>query len=302
MGYCRFFVSASVAALATCLPAVAVGDADSSPQPDPQCPAGSELRGDSPPSDMARGCARKNGTEHGSWTFWWPDGSKWRTGSYLEGRRDGTWTAWWPNGKKMYEATYKRGLIHGRVTAWHENGQKKAEGDYGFNRPNGVWQAWKPDGTKIGQLIFDGGKIRPKSKGNPAVSHYLPRRHHVPQIHGVLKKTNLFKQVGKELSGMGTKRVPSKLEGDKRVAYEEQSKLLSDLGVALTLYASAVDRLDREFKKGTRLGVDDEANFIKSRLKEQVESTKKSLRKLQRTSASAKARDMMAASALRRLD
>ena len=264
------------------------------------CPPGAKEQGGSPPEHLTRSC-HQGGKRHGPWRAWWPSGQRWRTGQFSLGKRTGRWTSWWPSGNKAYEAEYKNGLLQGPVKLWYPSGKKKLEGEYSFGRANGVFRAWKGDGTEIGQLIFDAGKIRPKSKGNPAVGGVLPRRLGRGVLSEFRGREASMRDAANSLVGLGRAPVPSKLRGEKAAAYEAQSEWLTATGHRLLRYVDAVELVRSDATGGIRVGVGDEAAYLSRGLKKMLKKAVTKSREFKKSSASASARHAMAANALRRL-
>ncbi|MCZ2341659.1 MAG: hypothetical protein LC104_07660 [Bacteroidales bacterium] len=64
----------------------------------------------------------KDGKEHGVWTKYREDGSKWLAVHFLGGERHGTETEWFPTGQKKEETTWVAGKRHGVMARYDERG------------------------------------------------------------------------------------------------------------------------------------------------------------------------------------
>ena len=107
--------------------------------------------------------------QHGTWTYWYPDGAQQARGGFRNDRQDGGWTWWHPNGAVQQEGAYERGLRKGRWRFFHPDGTLAAEGGYGvppaegsgpwsrLDRQHGAWRFWHPNGALAAFGWFDGG-------------------------------------------------------------------------------------------------------------------------------------------------
>ncbi len=64
-----------------------------------------------------------NGNRHGLWEAFYPDSTKWSSGSYNHGMEDGKKTVWYENGQKRFEGSYKEGKETGAWKFWNEQGK-----------------------------------------------------------------------------------------------------------------------------------------------------------------------------------
>ena len=267
-----------------------------------ECPKGSTQTGKAPPEDVSQGCTTAAGERNGPWTDFWPSGGKWREGQYKAGKHHGHWTAFRPNGKKLYEVDYKAGFLHGKIAVYYENGQKKVEGAYSFGKADGRWVAYTESGSEVGQLLFDSGNIRPRSKGNPKVADYMPKRLQSDALRTAIAKVGVMQQVGKTLVSEGRSPAPARLKGEKARDYAVQSKLLVQAGQQLKLYARAVELLATDAASPIQVGVSDEAEVLVSALVSMLGEAKRSIGAYQTTSPRANLRQTTARVALRKLD
>jgi hypothetical protein len=295
------FARIAVAALAWSLVTPATSSAQMQFHSD-ECPKGTTQTGKQPPDDLSQGCTTAAGERNGPWTDYWPGGNKWREGHYKAGKHHGHWTVFRPSGKKLYEAGYKNGFLHGKIAVFYENGQKKVEGAYTFGKADGRWVAYTETGSEVGQLLFDGGNVRPRSKGNPKVADYMPKRLQADALRTAVARASVMHQVGKTLVSEGRSPAPARLKGEKARDYAVQSKLLVRAGQQLKLYARAVELLAAQAGSPIQVGVSDEADVLIDALGSMLGETKRSIQGFQTTSPPASFRQNTARSALRKLD
>ena len=112
------------------------------PETQLKCPHGSRRIGDGPPRGFEQGCKQPDGTQHGKWILWTPQGSKLAEQEYKDGKLNGPATSWHLNGVKEEEGEYHDGKRVGVWTSWYRNGQKKAEGQYKSGKKAGIWTCW----------------------------------------------------------------------------------------------------------------------------------------------------------------
>jgi hypothetical protein len=267
-----------------------------------ECPKGTTLTGKAPPEDVSQGCTNAAGQRHGPWTEFWPGGGKWREGQYKAGKHHGHWTVFRPNGKKLYEADYRNGFLHGKIVVYYEGGQKKVEGAYTFGKADGRWVAFTETGSEVGQLLFDAGNVRPRSKGNPKVADYMPKRLTSEVLRSAIAKASVMQQVGKTLVSEGRSPAPARLKGEKAQQYAVQSKLLIHAGQQIKLYARAVEVLAVDAASPIQVGLGDEADVLIHALGSMLEDAKRSVNSFQSTSPPSNFRQNSARSALRKLD
>ena len=83
--------------------------------------------------------ALPNGTKHGPWATWHPNGNKCQEGMYRDGEQEGMRIWWDDNEKKRKEGKYRYGKEEGTWKTWHPNGQIETEGPYLDGKPEGLW-------------------------------------------------------------------------------------------------------------------------------------------------------------------
>lgn len=87
-----------------------------------------------------------------------PDGSDFRRGWILDGKRDGLWTTRYEDGARS-ETTYTMGVRDGTEAAWHADGKRRYVGEYADGEMNGTWTAWHDNGTLLSTREYTGGKL-----------------------------------------------------------------------------------------------------------------------------------------------
>jgi hypothetical protein len=270
--------------------------------PEAECPRGTSFSGKTPPDDAERGCVDGAGNRQGVWTRWWPNGAKWRDEAYKDGKRHGRTSAWRANGKKLYEAEYKNGFLNGTMTVYHENGQKKVEGAYTFGKPNGRWVAFGAAGEAIGQLLFDAGNVRPRSKGNPAVLDHMPKRLRSDALRTAQAKVGALHEVSRKLVREGRSPRPARLKGDKVAEFDRQSRFLIQTGQTLELYARGIEIVAADAANPVQIGMHEEAELLVLGLVATIDAAKQAAAKQASTSSATGLRQSLAQTALRKLD
>ncbi len=260
---------------------------------DETCPEGTAQSGSAPPTSLEQGCSRGS-VRHGPWTSFWPNGAKWREGAYDDGKRMGAWTASAPNGKPLYTMEYEGGFANGKAVTYWPSGQKKAEGELGYGKLNGTWRAWREDGSEVGQLVFDAGKVRPRSVGNAKVAAFLPSSVRPDALAKARKRVASLRAVAKALLALGGAAVPAKLSGEKAEAYEAQSKWLLDTASQLALHADAIGNLDAELQSGSRTGLIEEIRALRKARNGAVKKARAGGDAFKASSAACSARHAMA--------
>jgi len=126
------------------------------------------------------------GLGHGTWRYWYEDGSRAQEVRYVnnvfdgleiewfengqkksevtwsKGALHGVWVTWYPNGQKEGEVVYTQGKKNGCETMWYENGQMYSKGQWKNGVQEGFWIAWEATGKKkwqgnynTGEMVFD---------------------------------------------------------------------------------------------------------------------------------------------------
>lgn len=97
--------------------------------------------------------ASAEGREDGTWTYWYPNGERRESGTYVDGRRTGEWTQWYPNGQRRsrggraWDQALHASPRTGMWTYWHENGEILARGVYVKGLREGHWDYSRVDGS-----------------------------------------------------------------------------------------------------------------------------------------------------------
>lgn len=293
----RPFLALALAAMASAIAGTARAEGNGV-----ECPAGARALGSEPPV-VESGCLVA-GKRHGPYRAYWPGGALWREGRHDDGRRVGVWKGFRPDGTQAYEASYRGGLLDGPLTLIHPNGGKKLEGVYSLGRPNGTFVGYAESGERIGQLVFDAGKVRPRSAGNPDIAALLPsngRRAASAAARRSLRPAVLT-EAGRSLVNLGRAPRPGKLDGERAAQYDAQSAFLEDLGHRVLHVTAALDLLHADQRDGLRGPADDDLDALVGLHEQTVGGAIESSRAFERTSAAASARHAMAATAIRKLE
>jgi hypothetical protein len=119
-------LAASLAACGTQVYPVAEHPADDPPctsSPPTQlplkCPSGTHQEGASR-ADFSAACHRRDGTRHGPWMSFHPNGLLLDSGCYLDGKEHGRWNVYDESGDLEVSMQYDRGQWHGLIVSiWH---------------------------------------------------------------------------------------------------------------------------------------------------------------------------------------
>lgn len=97
---------------------------------------------------MAQG-AGGIGSEQGKWTFYYPDGKKWKQGEFEKGQKNGNWTIWNEKEQVIFEELWKTGndargekflRFSCKVIFYYPDGKIESEGFLDpIDRKNGNW-------------------------------------------------------------------------------------------------------------------------------------------------------------------
>jgi MYXO-CTERM domain-containing protein len=154
---------------------------------DAACPEGAEVVRESPPAALIEACQRPDGTQHGRYASWHPNGEKFTEGQYREGKQHGKWTRWHANGQKSYEGHWRDDKKHGTTTLWTVHGVKEAQMEFheGWFVPWSFRVYWAEDGQEalgcgctsspaparlwlvLAILAWTGGRRRKRFRGTP---------------------------------------------------------------------------------------------------------------------------------------
>jgi hypothetical protein len=89
---------------------------------------------------------RKPSKLNGVQKFYYPDGSLYLEGFYVDSVANGLFKQYFKNGKVYEEATYVNGLQHGVTKRYYEDGTLSLEIPYDSGRINGVQKKYRKDG------------------------------------------------------------------------------------------------------------------------------------------------------------
>ena len=136
-------------------PTVAADDGTSlGPPQDPiACPAGTTMRGRSPPEGNRVWCETPAGVSQGPFLSWYPEG------------------------QKKTEGFFDKGDASGRWRTWYDNGQLRSVGRYEGGERHGPWQRYGRDGSELPELPRYAEAYEPVRHviGVPACDDFLQR-------------------------------------------------------------------------------------------------------------------------------
>lgn len=70
------------------------------------------------------------GTPHGVWRAWSPNGALIFEVTFNNGQEEGELRMWDETGRLMQSAWFEKGVMHGHFRCWWPNGQIKEDGEY----------------------------------------------------------------------------------------------------------------------------------------------------------------------------
>lgn len=94
---------------------------------------------------------------YGSFTSYYPDGTKEIEGNFLQGKQDGQWQWWYPTGELLMKGHYQNSLREGAWELWHATNPYHStlkhrlaqKGLYEHGRREGVWLSWHANGQQL---------------------------------------------------------------------------------------------------------------------------------------------------------
>jgi antitoxin component YwqK of YwqJK toxin-antitoxin module len=86
---------------------------------------------------------------HGKFTEFYPDGTKFAEGTYENGVHNGTWSFWHKNGQLCKIVNFKQGLADGSWQVFRDDGTLLSEKTYVNNARSGLWKAYFEDGKTV---------------------------------------------------------------------------------------------------------------------------------------------------------
>ncbi|HEX3999528.1 MAG TPA: toxin-antitoxin system YwqK family antitoxin [Pirellulales bacterium] len=112
---------------------------------------------------------------------YYPHGTKFVQGRYVEGKKQGPWKFWASNGKPVKTENYRDGKLDGAWTLFHDDGSKERDESYQAGKRDGKWVSYDSGGKnqpvkqeeyKDGE--YDGTVIEWYSNGNKKLeTHYV---------------------------------------------------------------------------------------------------------------------------------
>lgn len=88
----------------------------------------------------------KDGSLHGKWTYYFPEGSKFSEYTYEDGQTVGEVTEYYRTGEKRYVLQYQDNQLHGYFLEFYSNGTIKTEGWYQNGLRQQQWLTYYVDG------------------------------------------------------------------------------------------------------------------------------------------------------------
>lgn len=98
-----------------------------------------------------------NGLKNGNFNYYYEDGKPKREEIYKNDLREGTNKEYYPGGKIKNEVDYKGGVMEGSYKSYYENGQISYEGKYAAGKENGEVVTYFEKGQMSSQSFFKSG-------------------------------------------------------------------------------------------------------------------------------------------------
>ncbi len=104
----------------------------------PDCPAGTQSQGSSPPYGLREWCEKVGadaGIKHGWMAEYWDNGNPKIAGEYRDGLRVGVWSRFYDDGSKRVQAEFRDGLQEGILLSWNPDGSLAYEKHFSQGAP-----------------------------------------------------------------------------------------------------------------------------------------------------------------------
>ena len=123
------------------------------------CPEGAHAEGAPPPKGYEHYCALPDGTPHGPYRAFHPNGRLKQQGTYEKGKKTGKWIAWHENGKTSRVGAFEDDLETGEWTFFYESGEKMAEGEFEKGKKHGEWRLYYDTGKPKAEEEWAEGRL-----------------------------------------------------------------------------------------------------------------------------------------------
>lgn len=100
----------------------------------------------------------REGHLHGAVKAWYPDGTPWLEGAYVNDIPTGKWRTWTRSGNLLWSAGYNKGERQGGWDEWFPDGQRKSVSRFRNGQPEAGYQEWYPNGKTRLRGTFKDGK------------------------------------------------------------------------------------------------------------------------------------------------
>ena len=122
------------------------------------CPSGTQKVGGPNSELQAMTCQKPDGTLHGPYVAYAPEGWVNAKGRVVNGFRDGTFSFYDANGNKTGETQFTRGNYDGKRVEYFANGQVRREEFYVKGNREGTFKTFSQDGKLVSQAEFKGDR------------------------------------------------------------------------------------------------------------------------------------------------
>lgn len=100
----------------------------------------------------------QEGSSEGLWTYYTKEGYCSGRGSFKNNERHGSWEWFYPDGSVLTTAKFTNGKLSGTLSSYYENGNKSNEGNFENDEKIGIHVEYYPDGTVKTSKGFKAGK------------------------------------------------------------------------------------------------------------------------------------------------
>ncbi|MFN4299044.1 MAG: toxin-antitoxin system YwqK family antitoxin [Thermaurantimonas sp.] len=108
---------------------------------------------------LSEGKLDSNGRKIGLWQFYYPDGSLYSKGEFLNDLKEGIWEYYFPDGSIQEIGEYKRDLLNGKWLTYCINGKILKEVYFINGKEDGVLREFDCDGNLIKEAYYEEGLL-----------------------------------------------------------------------------------------------------------------------------------------------
>ena len=110
------------------------------------------------------GYLSKDGSKHGEWIFYYPNGILYKVNNYLNGKLHGLNTMYYESGQIEIKENFLNGKLQGLTTMYYESGQIYKKGNILNGYYDGLWNVYYENGTIAQEANYINGIANGKWK------------------------------------------------------------------------------------------------------------------------------------------